>query len=238
MISPSFSLFFLAVVFTFQVPGLQGKTKGGSPGEVKSDPTTCHNFTVGTPKERKFYSPNYPNYYTSMTECTLILTAPPENLISVDFRGQEFRLEEDVNCTNDYLEVRDGAYGYSRMIGRYCGHKFPPIIISSYRYLHLRFHSDETIEYSGFAAQYQFIHSQEKVPERPPCRFEVTGEEARISRADIPSEQEQFTQNHGVPLDCTWVITVRAQWMSLPFLYSLFIGNVEAAKLAQKRLYT
>lgn len=55
------------------------------------------------------------------------------------------------------LQIRDGKYGYSKELGRFCGNEFPPIIYSSDRYLWLRFHSDENIEYSGFEAVFDYI---------------------------------------------------------------------------------
>lgn len=54
------------------------------------------------------------------------------------------------------MEIRDGAYGYSPEIGKYCGYEFPPVIKSSGSALWLRFKSDENIEYSGFRIVYSF----------------------------------------------------------------------------------
>lgn len=55
------------------------------------------------------------------------------------------------------LQIRDGKHGFSKTIGQYCGSDFPPIIYSSDRYLWLRFHSDENIEYEGFQAVYEYL---------------------------------------------------------------------------------
>lgn len=56
-----------------------------------------------------------------------------------------------------FLQIRDGPYGFSNLIGKYCGEEFPPEITSKERHLWLHFHSDESIEYSGFQAVYEFI---------------------------------------------------------------------------------
>ena len=82
-------------------------------------------------------------------------TAPHGHQISIEFRDQ-FHLEEASNCEYDFLEIRDGAYGYSNPIAKLCGHEFPRDINSNDRYLFLRFVSDESIEYSGFRAVYSF----------------------------------------------------------------------------------
>ncbi len=81
--------------------------------------------------------------------------APHGHQISIEFRDQ-FHLEETANCEYDYLEIRDGAYGYSTPLAKLCGHDFPRDIISNDRYLFLRFVSDDSIEYSGFRAVYSF----------------------------------------------------------------------------------
>ncbi|KAG8337398.1 Neuropilin and tolloid-like protein 2 [Homalodisca vitripennis] len=76
--------------------------------------------------------------------------------LRLDFRD-EFNVEPSEECRFDYLEVRDGEHGYSPLIGKICGHQFPPMVTSSSRYLWIRFRSDENIEYSGFKALYSSI---------------------------------------------------------------------------------
>jgi len=88
-------------------------------------------------------------------EWNLTFAAPHGHQISIEFRDQ-FHLEEAGNCEYDYLEIRDGAYGYSNPIAKLCGHDFPRDINSNDRYLFLRFVSDDSIEYSGFRAVYSF----------------------------------------------------------------------------------
>jgi hypothetical protein len=77
-------------------------------------------------------------------------------VLKVEFRDN-FELEDNENCKYDFLEVRDGKYGYSRLIGRFC-RAFPfPEITSSARYLWLFFHSDSSIQGSGFRAVWSMI---------------------------------------------------------------------------------
>ena len=60
------------------------------------------------------------------------------------------------SCDYDFLELRDGPFGYSPLLGRYCGKSPPAIIDTSGRFLWIRFKSDENIEYSGFKIHYVF----------------------------------------------------------------------------------
>lgn len=75
--------------------------------------------------------------------------------VILDFRDQ-FEMEPSDNCKFDRLEIRDGSYGYSPIMDKYCGKHFPPLIRSSGSSLWLRFQSDDSIEYTGFRAKYWF----------------------------------------------------------------------------------
>lgn len=74
----------------------------------------------------------------------------------LDFRDH-FHIEEaGTDCDNDKIEIRDGSYGYSKILARYCGDKFPPAVRSSDRGMWLRFISDNSITHAGFKAVYRF----------------------------------------------------------------------------------
>lgn len=94
------------------------------------------------------------------------LLAPFGYQIRIEFRDK-FHLEGSTNCEYDYLEIRDGAYGYSTPLAKLCGHEFPKDITSNDRYLFLRFVSDDSIEYGGFRAVYSFIRMPSKLPMCP-----------------------------------------------------------------------
>jgi len=63
-------------------------------------------------------------------------------------------------------------------IERHCGDRFPERVVSSGQSLWMRFHSDETIQYSGFKAVYSFIPNPKPLVEDiGHCAFNVTGDE-------------------------------------------------------------
>ncbi|XP_022193782.1 neuropilin and tolloid-like protein 2 [Nilaparvata lugens] len=175
----------------------------------------CTSFQIGDPEKNEFYSPNYPGLYPNHTDCIKIITAESGNLLRLDFRDS-FNVEPSEDCRFDYLEVRDGAHGYSTRIGLFCGHDFPPVLTSSDRYLWLRFHSDETIEYTGFKAVYSQIPKPTGLPGEHPelgiCRIETEGYEGFVNRSDIDPERVRTSLMYGVPLDCMWVIRVQEGW--------------------------
>nr|XP_018897448.1 PREDICTED: uncharacterized protein LOC109030773 [Bemisia tabaci]XP_018897449.1 PREDICTED: uncharacterized protein LOC109030773 [Bemisia tabaci]XP_018897450.1 PREDICTED: uncharacterized protein LOC109030773 [Bemisia tabaci] len=190
---------------------IRGRRDESNSGE---DVGACRQFVEGDPEKMEFYSPNYPSNYPNHSDCIAVLTAEPGYLIRLDFRD-EFHLEPSEECKFDYLEVRDGAHGYSDLIGSYCGNEFPPMLTSSNRWLWLRFHSDENIEYSGFRAVYSFIQkptSAVYIPELETCNINVTGSEGFVNRTDIDPEHVRLATTHNLPLDCIWVITVQTGW--------------------------
>lgn len=85
----------------------------------------------------------------------VLLTAPLGYTIKLDFR-EDFHIEDSEDCKYDYLEIRDGPFGYSPLIGKYCGDIPPHIRESRTRYLWIRFKTDESIEYRGFKAVFDF----------------------------------------------------------------------------------
>ncbi|KAL1500986.1 hypothetical protein ABEB36_006394 [Hypothenemus hampei] len=175
----------------------------------------CYRFADITNKE--FYSPAYPpdsKTYPSNTNCSVVLTAPKNHVIELDFRD-EFNIEKSPDCKNDYLEVRDGQYGFNNVLLHSCGvNEFPPNVRSSNRHLWVYFKSDENIEGSGFRAVFDFVPRVNKSsnPEIIECKKEISyKEEGNFSRDDIPSNIFEFGIKHGLPIDCIWIITVREE---------------------------
>ncbi|CAH1126632.1 unnamed protein product [Ceutorhynchus assimilis] len=176
----------------------------------------CYRFADITNKE--FFSPAYPPdaaTYPNNTNCAVVLTAPRNHVIELDFRD-EFEIEKSPDCKNDYLEVRDGQYGFNHVLLHFCGiHEFPPNVRSSNRHLWVYFKSDENIEGRGFRAVFDFVPRANKSnnPETKECKKEISyQEEGKFSRDDIDTDIIEFDKLHDLPIDCMWVITVRLNW--------------------------
>ncbi|XP_075069341.1 neuropilin and tolloid-like protein 1 isoform X2 [Mixophyes fleayi] len=102
-----------------------------------------------------FTSPNYPNKYPPDRECVYIIEAAPRQCIELHF-DDKYAIESSWECKFDHIEVRDGPFGFSPIIGRYCGQQNPPFIKSSGRFLWIKFFADGELESLGFSAQYNF----------------------------------------------------------------------------------
>ncbi|CAG5108312.1 Similar to NETO2: Neuropilin and tolloid-like protein 2 (Homo sapiens) [Cotesia congregata] len=158
------------------------------------------------------------NFHVVRRECT---TTDKGMLIKLDFRDY-FELEapmptndKELECAFDYLEVRDGYYGFSTPVGNYCDKNFPPEITSRSRYLWLHFHSDDTIEYKGFKAIWSQVPRPTYlgVPAEPePCIKYVTEQADAEINDTLIGEERKIAQKNNVPLDCLWIIRAKEKW--------------------------
>uniref|UniRef100_A0A8D0GFF0 Cubilin n=1 Tax=Sphenodon punctatus TaxID=8508 RepID=A0A8D0GFF0_SPHPU len=94
-------------------------------------------------------SPNYPNNYPNKMECLYRIRVDTNNQIALHFTN--FSLEWNRNCW-DYVELRDGGYETSPLLGTYCGSVLPTVIISHSNKLWIKFVSDVYGTASGFSA--------------------------------------------------------------------------------------
>ncbi|KAM3183271.1 hypothetical protein ACTXT7_010677 [Hymenolepis weldensis] len=95
-------------------------------------------------------------------------------------------------CTNDYVEIRDGYYSGSPLVGRYCGKNLPPMIVSTKSRLWIEYRRSSGSVSNGFVAEYQAV-----------CGGEIVQEEGIITS---PSYPEFYKPNK----ECIWKIVVPA----------------------------
>ncbi|KAM3837979.1 neuropilin and tolloid-like protein 1, partial [Diretmus argenteus] len=107
-----------------------------------------------------FTSPNYPEKYPPDRECVYIIEAAPRQCIDLFF-DDRYSIEPSWECKFDHIEVRDGPFGFSPIIGRYCGQQSPSYVRSSGRYLYIKFVADGELEAIGFSARYNFTQDPE-----------------------------------------------------------------------------
>ena len=87
-------------------------------------------------------SPNYPSDYPPSANCLWSLKRPSTSY-AVRLTFNSFYLEASSSCSYDYVEIRDGdKFSTSTFIGKFCGTRIPPIIVSRYTYIFVKFISD------------------------------------------------------------------------------------------------
>ncbi|KAJ8334650.1 hypothetical protein SKAU_G00402890, partial [Synaphobranchus kaupii] len=99
-------------------------------------------------------SPGWPELYKEALNCEWIIEAPPGYPIKIIF--DKFRTE--VNY--DILEVRDGRFPSSPLIGSYQGTQVPQFLISTSNFLYLLFSTDKSQSDVGFRIRYETVQLQ------------------------------------------------------------------------------
>ncbi|XP_041852251.1 neuropilin and tolloid-like protein 2 isoform X2 [Melanotaenia boesemani] len=156
-----------------------------------------------------FHSPNYPNTYPPNKECLFILEALPRQRIELLF-NKIFHIETSFECRFDHIEVRDGPFSFSPLISRYCGADSPGLVLSSGRFMWIRFYSDEELEGKGFQVQYKFtadpefhLHTGGLLNPIPDCQFELSGNDGLIRSSQVEEENKVKPEQ---AVDCIWTI--------------------------------
>ncbi|KAL9979313.1 hypothetical protein ACROYT_G016961 [Oculina patagonica] len=100
-------------------------------------------------------TPYYDKQYPNKLDCEWTITVGSDRQ-ELWFSFTTFDLEESVNCTADYVVLRDGKDKTSPLIGKYCGRTLPDLLVAkaSTRSLYIMFHSDELDAFKGFKAKW------------------------------------------------------------------------------------
>ncbi|XP_019897556.2 cubilin [Esox lucius] len=127
-------------------------TEGFSASYVSINATTdcSQSFTSPT---GELSSPNFPNNYPNDRQCVYEILVGVNMQIMLNFT--HFSLEgSPPSCFFDYVEIRDGGYETSPLIGKFCSTSRPPMLVSHSNRLWLKFHSDSSVTSPGFRAHW------------------------------------------------------------------------------------
>ena len=97
-------------------------------------------------------SPHHPGYYPPLTRCRWTINVPRGNTIKLRFL--EFQLEDHPSCLNDFLDIYSGPKP-RKFMGRYCGERFPALLVSSSNAMTITFVSNGKVSGSGFKLHYK-----------------------------------------------------------------------------------
>ncbi|KAK5967893.1 CUB domain-containing protein [Trichostrongylus colubriformis] len=192
----------------------------------------------GVSSLHSFSSPNYPNPYPSNTDCVRVIQARPGFDVLVRFH-HHFQIETSYaadektdrgavtsDCPNDFIEFRDGRYGFSPLIGRFCGMSIPKADIRAKSgFLWIRFRSDELLEYKGFYASYDMVRSTDRTMNQHDCLIEHR--HALDGYVGTKSLISDLALNFTGSLDCIWLLEVPHEYSIVLYIneFSLYSPN-------------
>ena len=96
---------------------------------------------------------NYPLPYDDSVECIWYINVDTDYKIKLSF--DFFNLSQTSDCSEDYVEVRDGLFSTSDLRGKYCGAEKPSTITTDSSDLRVAFKSSGKTKYPGFKASYE-----------------------------------------------------------------------------------
>ncbi|XP_030679232.1 CUB and sushi domain-containing protein 2 isoform X5 [Nomascus leucogenys] len=100
-------------------------------------------------------SPGFPGNYPSNVDCSWKIALP------VGFGAHIQFLNFSTEPNHDYIEIRNGPYETSRMMGRFSGSELPSSLLSTSHETTVYFHSDHSQNRPGFKLEYQAYELQE-----------------------------------------------------------------------------
>uniref|UniRef100_A0A8C6TIS3 CUB and Sushi multiple domains 2 n=1 Tax=Neogobius melanostomus TaxID=47308 RepID=A0A8C6TIS3_9GOBI len=142
-------------------------------------------------------SPGWPELYKEALNCEWIIEAPPGYPIKIIF--DKFRTE--VNY--DVLEVRDGRFPSSPLIGSYQGTQVPQFLISTSSFLYLQFSTDKSHSDIGFRIRYESkLQSDHCVDPGIPVNGLRHGNDFYVGALVTFSCDAGYTLSDAEPLEC------------------------------------
>nr|XP_045755079.1 CUB and sushi domain-containing protein 2 [Mirounga angustirostris] len=100
-------------------------------------------------------SPGFPGNYPSNMDCSWKIALP------VGFGAHIQFLNFSTEPNHDFIEIRNGPYETSRMMGRFSGSELPGSLLSTSHETTVYFHSDHSQNRPGFKLEYQAYELQE-----------------------------------------------------------------------------
>ncbi|XP_043738407.1 ovochymase-1-like [Cervus elaphus] len=127
---------------------MSGSMRGNIKVNGKEDKGGCPILDLIAVNSFEITSPNYPNIYPNMLNCTWTFYSMSGNKMKALIK--DFIMEESWNCEWDYFNIYDGPDQQSRLLAHLCGSKKEFVWISSGAYLTVNLKTDESVGERGF----------------------------------------------------------------------------------------
>ena len=107
-----------------------------------------------------------PEYYPLQLYCEWLITVPEGKKVELSFERFDLNAATGMyGCSDDYLQINDGAYGESNAIHSFCGSVIPKPVRSSGRQMYIRFqaYSESDTPRRGFKATFKAVKEFRKL---------------------------------------------------------------------------
>ncbi|XP_055517540.1 LOW QUALITY PROTEIN: tolloid-like protein 2 [Leucoraja erinacea] len=135
-----------------------------------------------------FSSPGFPRSYPPFTHCVWRISVTPGEKIILNFTS--LGLSRSRLCWYDHIEVRDGYWRKAPLLGRFCGPRPPPPLLSSDSRLWVELRGSSSRGSHGFTASYTAI-----------CGGNIRKDAGQIQSPNYPDD-------YWPSKECVWTIAV------------------------------
>ncbi|KAJ8318436.1 hypothetical protein KUTeg_003527 [Tegillarca granosa] len=123
--------------------------------------------------------------------CSWRISATHGEKIVLNVTGLD--IPKSMGCETDYLEIRDGHFVKSPLLGRFCGNTLPSTLVSTDSRMWLEYRSSRG-QGTGFVAEYEAI-----------CGGEINKENGQLTSPNYPDDYKPNKE-------CIWKITVEERF--------------------------
>ncbi|KAL5263560.1 hypothetical protein ACHWQZ_G008809 [Mnemiopsis leidyi] len=174
-------------------------------------------------------SPNYPDNYEANLECVTVIQPEMSGYVLVArFLDLQLPLSED--CSEDYIEIRDGPHEDSPLVTRLCGNSHTDAIISVYGTLYIRFRSNSAGSGRGFLLEFEMEDFDECLSNNGGCSHFCENEVGSYKCSCPPnmtlSHRGDYCIDHDIPGSCTGILTGESGVISTMGYPNGYIGGL------------
>ncbi|XP_074857006.1 ovochymase-1 [Carettochelys insculpta] len=139
-------------------------------------------------------SPNYPNTYPNLLNCTWTVYSTSGNRLKAVVR--DFVTENAEHCLWDSLNIYDGPNVYSELLASLCGQKKSLHLLSSSSYLTLHFKTDRSVGNRGFKILFEEVNRRPALKSRSGTELESKCPPTNLTA----SEEHKYLYKCGTPM--------------------------------------
>ncbi|PVD35988.1 hypothetical protein C0Q70_02958 [Pomacea canaliculata] len=152
-------------------------------------------------------SPRYPQQYPNDVSVAWTITVSSGMQVLIAFLFM--RIENSIQCTFDYVLIRDGGLSDSPEIGRYCGANLPGPIISTSNQVRIEFVTDASLTYQGFLLNWQATNEMPTAPPTgvTPPTVAGCGGSVVVGSETVTLTSPGYPYGYAANLNCIWSIT-------------------------------
>ncbi|KAG6939667.1 ovochymase 1 [Chelydra serpentina] len=154
-------------VLTYSFHDLQ---PGSALGKLKAAEKGCPVLDLIPVGSAEITSPNYPNTYPNMLNCTWTVYSTSGNRLKAVIR--DLVTEDARDCIWDSLNIYDGPNHSSGLLASLCGQKKSLRLLSSSSYLTLHFKTDRSVGNRGFKILFEEVNQWPAQKSRSGIEFE------------------------------------------------------------------